>query len=152
MRRVLIAADGPETTARVAAYARQVREREPEAEFTVASVAVPAAERGSTCPALLDIPLSFGLERRMKADAVNYARQTLEQTAGEFDRTGVPASFVLLVGNPSTELAQYAARHDVDEIVIGTRKSGLIQTILGRDPARAVAAQAGCTVTVIRPN
>lgn len=152
MRRVLITADGPETTAWLAAYAYQIRECEPETEFTVANVAAPAAEPGSISPALLDIPFSFGLESRMKAEAVCYARETLDQTAAEFDAAGVPATFVLLVGNPSTQIVRYAARQGIDEIVIGSRKPGLIQTILGKDPARRLADRAKCTVTVIRPN
>lgn len=152
MRRVLIAADSPESTTPAAAYAMQIREREPQTEFTLVNVAAPITGAGSVCPGLLDIPLSFGLDSRMKAEAVSYARQALDDAAAKLDALGLPASSVLLVGEPGAEIVRYADREAVDEIIVGARKPGLIRTILGDDPAREIAAQAGCTVTVIRPD
>jgi len=64
----------------------------------------------------------------------------------------LPASrivFLALPGEPAATLLGYARRHLVDHIIIGARGSSALRRHLGSVSA-AVAAQATCTVTVVR--
>jgi len=57
--------------------------------------------------------------------------------------------FQVLPGEPVPALLGYARRHHVDHIIIGARGSSMIRRHLGSVSA-AVAAQAACSVTVVR--
>lgn len=57
--------------------------------------------------------------------------------------------FQVLPGNPASTLLDYARRHLVDHIIIGARGSSRLRQHLGSVSA-SVAAQASCTVTVVR--
>lgn len=57
--------------------------------------------------------------------------------------------FQVLPGEAATAILGYARRHLVDHIIIGARGSSIVRQHLG-SVSSAVAAQAGCTVTVVR--
>jgi nucleotide-binding universal stress UspA family protein len=57
--------------------------------------------------------------------------------------------FQVLPGEPVRTLLGYARRHLVDHIIVGARGSSALRRHLGSISA-AVAAQAPCTVTVVR--
>lgn len=57
---------------------------------------------------------------------------------------------VLEAIDPATSILEFAAANHVDHIIIGARQSSLVRTLLGSVSAK-VAAEAGCTVTVVRP-
>lgn len=151
MGKVLIAANCPAATAGVASYASELKRRKPETSFTVTSVATPVVKAGTTCPALLDIPLHFaGLESKMKAEAVGYAQRAINRTLAKLKDAGVSAKSVMLIGDPGTEIARYADSKNVDEIVIGVCKPNLLESIFGDDPAQSVTSRVERPVTVIR--
>jgi len=52
--------------------------------------------------------------------------------------------------DPAAAILEFARANDVDHIVIGARQNGLVRALLGSVSAR-VAAEASCTVTVVRP-
>jgi eukaryotic-like serine/threonine-protein kinase len=56
---------------------------------------------------------------------------------------------VLEAPDPATAVVEYARRNQVDHIVLGARSSGRLRRHLGSVSAR-VAAEADCTVTVVR--
>jgi nucleotide-binding universal stress UspA family protein len=56
---------------------------------------------------------------------------------------------VLEAPDPATAIVEYARRNQVDHIVLGARSSGRLRRHLGSVSAR-VAAEADCTVTVVR--
>lgn len=57
---------------------------------------------------------------------------------------------VLHVGQPSREIVEYAAEHDVDHVVVGSHgRSGVSRVLLG-SVAEAVARRAEAPVTIIR--
>jgi len=56
---------------------------------------------------------------------------------------------VLEAPDPATAIVDYARRNQVDHIVLGARSSGRLRRHLGSVSAR-VAAEADCTVTVVR--
>ena len=52
--------------------------------------------------------------------------------------------------DPAAAILEFAEANHVDHIVIGARQSSLKRTLLGSVSAK-VAAEAACTVTVVRP-
>ncbi len=52
--------------------------------------------------------------------------------------------------DPAAAILTYAEQNRVDQIIIGARQSSLRRSLLGSVSAK-VAAEAGCTVTVVRP-
>ena len=57
---------------------------------------------------------------------------------------------VLEAIDPAAAILEFAEANHVDHIVIGARQSSLVRTLLGSVSAK-VAAEAPCTVTVVRP-
>jgi serine/threonine protein kinase len=57
---------------------------------------------------------------------------------------------VLEAIDPASAILEFAAVNHVDHIVIGARQNSLVRTLLGSVSAK-VAAEAMCTVTVVRP-
>ena len=57
---------------------------------------------------------------------------------------------VLEAIDPAAAILEFADANNVDHIVIGARQSSLRRTLLGSVSAK-VAAEAACTVTVVRP-
>jgi protein-serine/threonine kinase len=57
---------------------------------------------------------------------------------------------VLEAIDPAAAILEFAAANQVDHIVIGARRDSMLRTLLGGVSAK-VAAEAPCTVTVVRP-
>ena len=57
---------------------------------------------------------------------------------------------VLEAVDPAAAILEFAAVNHVDHIVIGARQNSLVRVLLGSVSAK-VAAEAPCTVTVVRP-
>jgi nucleotide-binding universal stress UspA family protein len=57
---------------------------------------------------------------------------------------------VLEAVNPAGAILEFAEANHVDHIVIGARQNSVMRTLLGSVSAQ-VAAEAACTVTVVRP-
>lgn len=57
---------------------------------------------------------------------------------------------VLEGADPAATLLEYARKNRVDQILIGARKNSLMRKLLGSVSAK-VAAEANCTVTIVRP-
>jgi serine/threonine protein kinase len=58
---------------------------------------------------------------------------------------------VLEAVDPAAAILEFAQNNRIDHILIGARQSSLMRTLLGSVSAK-VAAEALCTVTVVRPN
>jgi nucleotide-binding universal stress UspA family protein len=57
---------------------------------------------------------------------------------------------VLEAIDPAAAILQFCETNHVDHIIIGARQDSLLRTLLGSVSAK-VAAEAGCSVTVVRP-
>jgi nucleotide-binding universal stress UspA family protein len=57
---------------------------------------------------------------------------------------------VLEAIDPASAILEFAEINHVDHIVIGARQNSLVRSLLGSVSAK-IAAEAGCTVTVVRP-
>jgi serine/threonine protein kinase len=53
--------------------------------------------------------------------------------------------------DPAAAILEFAAANNIDHILIGARQNSLLRKLLGSVSAK-VAAEAACTVTVVRPN
>jgi hypothetical protein len=58
---------------------------------------------------------------------------------------------VLEAIDPAAAILEFAAVNLVDHIIIGARQSSMMRSLLGSVSAR-IAAEAPCTVTVVRPS
>ena len=63
---------------------------------------------------------------------------------------GIDGQFELAVGDPATAIVDRADRYDADLIVIGTRRQGLISSVLGRSVSGAVKRKAHCDVLTVQ--
>jgi nucleotide-binding universal stress UspA family protein len=60
------------------------------------------------------------------------------------------STHVLEAIDPATAILQFAAANKVDHIIIGARQNSMLRSLLGSVSAK-VAAEANCSVTVVRP-
>ncbi len=65
-------------------------------------------------------------------------------------REGRITFHVLEAADPATAILSYAEQNRVDQILVGARRNSFARSLLGRISAK-VAAEASCTVTVVRP-
>jgi universal stress protein E len=80
------------------------------------------------------------------------ARLGLEHTIAPFREHLVPARVHLERGDPKKAIAAFAARHNVDLLVIGTvARSGLAARVIG-NTAEAVLSKLPCSMLVVRPD
>jgi len=57
---------------------------------------------------------------------------------------------ILEAVDPADAIVEFASANHIDQIIIGARKNSLLRNLLGSVSAK-VAAEASCTVTVVRP-
>ncbi len=101
-----------------------------------------------------DLVEADGTSRHVKllVELRHWARPLLHAAAGAAhgDDAAAPITYhVLEAPDPATAVVEYARRNQVDHIVLGARSSGRLRRHLGSVSAR-VAAEADCTVTVVR--
>jgi len=112
---------------------RRLARSEPHSYFTCLSV-LPSQERAQAG----------------KATAPDMARQAAMRNWAQPLKLASPRLvFQVLPGDPARAIVDYAHQHQVDLIVIGARASSALRRHLGSVSA-AVAAQAPCSVTVVR--
>ena len=112
---------------------RRLARSEPRSYFTCLSV-MPEKERSA----------------QHKAIAPDVARQVaMRNWAQPLKLVSPRLVFQVLPGDPARTIVNYARQHQVDLIVIGARTSSAMRQRLGSVSA-AVAAQAACSVTVVR--
>jgi len=82
----------------------------------------------------------------------HWARPLLQALGarGRGDAAARVTFHVIEAADAATAIVEYARRNHVDQIVMGARSSGRWRRHLGSVSAR-VAAEADCTVTIVRP-
>jgi nucleotide-binding universal stress UspA family protein len=65
-------------------------------------------------------------------------------------KSGVKASFAVVVGHPAEQIVHYAETHDVDHIVLGHRGKSFFARWLIGSVSKQVMHYAHCTTTVVR--
>ncbi len=80
----------------------------------------------------------------------HWARPLTHGAAAEQERVSGRVTFhVLEAPDPATAIVDFARKNQIDHIVLGARSSGGLRRYLGSVSAH-VAAQAGCSVTIVR--
>ena len=123
------------------------------------------SEAGSRLACLTVMKINrIGMDELVEADgssrhlnllvALKHWARPLLQALSARGSAGDPAArvtfHVIEAADPATAIVEYARRNQVDQIVMGARSSGRWRRHLGSVSAR-VAAEADCTVTIVRP-
>jgi nucleotide-binding universal stress UspA family protein len=138
---VLVASDGSPLSERALSYAV---ENFPNATITVMYVINPIDSIIDVEAGGLPVAENWYDDAQQRATAL-HARATDLATAH-----GVDLETVTEVGNPAREIVEYAAEHDVDQIVVGSHgRSGIDRAILG-SVAETVTRRARVPVTIVR--
>lgn len=131
LEKILVPTDGSDYSMRAAKFAAELVKLNPKAKVTVFTVnSVPrrfverhlywvAADMGKQAENIMDL---FAEERD----------HILEKTAEVFKEKGIEVHTDYSAGNPAEEICEYARKHDIDLIVMGTRgKSGWQEVVMG---------------------
>jgi nucleotide-binding universal stress UspA family protein len=118
----------------------------------VKQLAAAAPDWRITCVTVLDPSLLAGME-----DAPEIGRSAHTETLIALHHWAQPLELpveklrfhVLEGGDAAARIMDYARAHHVDQVVLGARGSSQLRRLLGSVSAR-VAAEAPCTVTVVR--
>jgi nucleotide-binding universal stress UspA family protein len=86
------------------------------------------------------------------AGEIDQAKEWLEYTKQFFSASGIPVETHLLVRGvtPGEDLVQFAQEHDVDEIVVGIKKTSPVGKIVFGSNARHVILNADCPVVTVK--
>jgi len=141
-RRILVPIDGSEQAEAAAAFAA---ENVPDATVVLLHVINPA-EAGYSAQA--SVP-SFSEEWYEERQAE--ARERFDEVEADICDAGADGvERVVEVGRPTKTIVEYAADHDIDQIVMGSHgRSGMSRLLLG-SVAEIVVRRATVPVTVVR--
>jgi nucleotide-binding universal stress UspA family protein len=103
----------------------------------------------SVAPLLVGMAASRGIGPFDPADPPEEHRDELSHARAFLADKGVAAEFELGAGHPGEAIAELAARHDADLIVVGTREPGFFERLLGGSVSRSVSAHAHCDVLIV---
>ncbi|MFA6222447.1 MAG: universal stress protein [Desulfomonilaceae bacterium] len=86
------------------------------------------------------------------AGEIDQAKEWLEYTKQFFSASGIPVETHLLVRGvtPGEDLVQFAQEHDVDEIIVGIKKTSPVGKIVFGSNARHVILNADCPVVTVK--
>jgi nucleotide-binding universal stress UspA family protein len=150
MKTIVVGYDGTKPAERALARAAELADAFG-ARIVVADVAAPEPLRAT--------PGAFGFmpyywdtaEPDVETDELLWRRHR-----GEIEtflaKTGVSHEFAGVIGDPSQEIVDVAARSAADLIVVGTREPGLIERLLGGSVSQGVARRAHCDVLIVHPD
>ena len=96
-----------------------------------------------------EMPEDVETEAIIESARDDYQRQfaALEARAA---KSGVKASFAVIVGHPAEQIVHYAETHGVDHIVLGHRGKSFFARWLIGSVSKQVMHYAHCTTTVVR--
>ena len=76
-------------------------------------------------------------------------RAELRHAAAILDERGIPAEYVVSLGNAADEILELAESRGADLIVVGTREASLLERLLDPSVSGAVQRKAHCDVLVV---
>lgn len=87
------------------------------------------------------------IRRQLEAEA----KEQLAKLLTPEERTAFRAELTAEWGNPYAKVLDFASKHDIDMIVMGTHGRGGLEHVLIGSVAERVVRQASCPVLTIRP-
>ena len=141
MTTVLVAVDGSRPAEQALSFAL---EQHPDADLVALSVLDPSAA-ATASPEAIIADTSAWNER-----AEARARSVLDDATRRATDAGVDLTTDFVYGSPARAIVQYAADHDVDQIVVGSHgRDGVSRVLLG-SVAETVVRRSSVPVTVVR--
>jgi nucleotide-binding universal stress UspA family protein len=138
MKHILVPHDFSETSSSAVTYAIALA-RNFDAAITFLHV-------GDSAKTALDTEFPIGLEDSLR-DAV---RERLLKIVTPQEQRELLPRFVVLSGNPATEIVRFANAENVDLIVMGTHGRGLVGHVVMGSVAEKVVRTAPCPVLTVR--
>ncbi len=83
---------------------------------------------------------------------IEQAQESLEYTRQFFSNSGIPVETHLLVRGftPGEDLVEFAREHDIDEIVVGIKRTSTVGKMVFGSNARYVILNAHCPVVTVK--
>ncbi|MBF0288154.1 MAG: universal stress protein [SAR324 cluster bacterium] len=145
LKRILVPADGSETSKRALQYAIELA-RSFNASMTLLMV-VDDQHLDFLGPASYPENLNEIIEKRM----MDQAKATLKEFLPSSSDSSISTETVILRGYPVTEIIEYAKTHEIDMIVMGTHgRTGVTHVVIG-SIAEKVVRMAPCPVLTVKP-
>lgn len=141
MIKLLVAIDGSAASERIAQYITRWRAAGPAAEFHLINVQIPAVS---------GLGRSFVSQPDLDAYYREEADRALAPAQRVLDGAGLPHSDHLLVGHPASAIADFAAEHGFDGIIIGTHGRTALGRLLLGSVASEVIERATVPVTLVK--
>lgn len=139
--KILLAVDGSDASTRAARH--------------VARLSRQLAEAPALTLANVSLPLLAPAERKLgrKASAEYYesnSRHAVRSARRVLERAGLEFREAFLVGDPATQIAHEADKHDADLIVMGSRGQTALKSLVMGSVATKVLAMSKVPLTVVR--
>ena len=112
-----------------------------------------AAAFGSQLVVTSVAPVLVGSREMSAVDPVDPPEQhraELDHARTTLEGRGVEARYELTVGDPATAIVELADDVSADLIVVGTRQTGLVSSILGSTVSGSVKRKAHCDVLIVQ--
>ena len=137
MKKILVAYDGSEQSAKAYSFALDFADRD-NAEIIAIAVAQPMSFQE-------DIEFESTLESEQEELKNGYGI-----ISEEAKKRNISSRLVLRAGHPADQIISLAEQEKVDMIVMGHRGKSLIKRWLLGSVSKRVLSYAGCTVTIVR--
>lgn len=87
---------------------------------------------------------------KLKESLVEHAEEILGEVKSKFDNKNIPVETKLIWGDPPYDIVREASEGNYDVIIMGSRGSGGIETLLLGSVSNYVSKHAKCSVVIIR--
>jgi len=147
LKNILVPTDFSEMAQSALTYAKVLAE-----VFGAALHLVHVAQDPITCVPIMEPNMSTAAVLAQVRDELGRdARQRLSTALGEAEQKKFRSKWELRWGIPYVEIDDYAARHGIDLIVMGTHGRGAIGGLFLGSVADKLVRKAPCPVLVVRP-
>ncbi|MBO8128321.1 MAG: universal stress protein [Peptococcaceae bacterium] len=146
---ILVPVDGSECAMRAAQYAAELAKFNPNSKVTVFTV--DRIPRSYISRRLYWVAADWGEQGKHIREVFAEERQRiLEQAEAVFKEKGINVQSDYGAGNPAEEISEYARKHGVDLIVMGTRGMSNLKEIFLGSVSHKVLQMAPCPVILIK--
>ena len=152
MSNILIATDGSERSLEAARYLRTLVDREAVRRVSVLAVVRPFA----AVPFASDFGEDHPQEESLSEGGQGYsfqraAREAVERVASELGDLAPDVQTLVWNGSPADEIVRAAKELEADLIVVGSRGSGRVDSLIMGSVSHRVLNYAHCPVLMVRP-
>jgi nucleotide-binding universal stress UspA family protein len=103
----------------------------------------------SVAPLLVGANAARGIGPFDPSDSPELHREELRHAAELLEERGIAADYAVAYGEPADALVDYAASHDADLVVVGTREAGVLERIVAPSVGGSLGRHAHCDVLIV---